>query len=83
MQQGHLFWSFSLAPSLASARSRSEADAPHVPPQLKQFFSANAALLSSAQREAKQAVEYSTTNVAWMKKNYDTIVRWLKEQERR
>ena len=52
-------------------------------PQLKQFFTTNAALLSSAEREAKQAVEYSTTNVAWMAKNYDTIVRWLKERERR
>ena len=52
-------------------------------PQLKRFFSANAEALSGAEREAKQALEYSTTNVAWMKRNYNTIVSWLKQQQGR
>ncbi|XP_037093237.1 aminopeptidase N-like [Pollicipes pollicipes] len=50
--------------------------------QLKQFYKENKADLSEAKREMEQAIEYSTTNVAWMKKNYDTIVRWLENRQR-
>ena len=60
-----------------------ESDPSDVPPQLKQFFSENSAVLSGAEREAKQAIEYSSNNVNWLTKNYDTIVTWLKEQQRR
>jgi len=47
--------------------------------QLKQFYAENMDDLSEARREMEQAIEYSTTNVAWMRANYETIVRWLKQ----
>ena len=49
--------------------------------QLRQFAKKNRVLLREAKREMQQAIEQATADVAWMDKNYDTIISWLQKQK--
>ncbi len=48
--------------------------------QLKQFFSAHSADLTSGFRSVKQAIESATNNVCWMHCSYNKVFDWLKTQ---
>ena len=49
--------------------------------QLEQFAEKNKEHLTEAKREMQQVIEHATANVAWMEKNYDTIISWLEKQK--
>ncbi|XP_037077487.1 aminopeptidase N-like isoform X2 [Pollicipes pollicipes] len=49
--------------------------------QLQEFKRKNEANMGEANRAMDQAIEHATANVAWMDKNYDSIVRWLEQQQ--
>ena len=46
--------------------------------QLKAFEKDHASELGTATRTVRQAIEGGEANLAWMKKNYDTIWSWLR-----
>ncbi|XP_068202064.1 aminopeptidase N-like [Palaemon carinicauda] len=49
--------------------------------QLEQFFQENKDALGTATMAFEQAIEGAASNVAWMEKNYDAIVKWLTENK--
>lgn len=53
--------------------------APTLPclPQLKRFAEDHKAELGTATRQVMQSIEQAEANIAWMDKNFDTIVWWL------
>ena len=49
--------------------------------QLKEFQEARKSELGSSTRDVEQAVESVENNVAWMERNYDNILNWLKKKQ--
>ena len=47
---------------------------------MKAFEKEHASELGTATRTVRQAIEGGEANLAWMKKNYDIIWGWLREQ---
>jgi len=49
--------------------------------QLKEFQESRKSELGSSTRDVEQAVESVENNVAWMERNYDNILNWLKKKQ--
>ena len=49
--------------------------------ELEEFFHLNKAILRTAERHTKIAIQWVRVNNAWMKRNFDTIVVWLAAQQ--
>ena len=47
---------------------------------MKAFEKEHASELGTATRTVRQAIEGGKANLAWMKRNYDIIWSWLREQ---